>query len=120
MSGKPRIEDEFLEHLIRVTGVCDWRRGYHPSRLRKWEVDIVSVSRKISIEIEGRRHSTAKQSRSDSEKQNFLAIRGWRCFRYPASSVGNVKRRTRIIDQLYRTICNVAVEESDSCVLIGE
>ena len=119
--SKPRrIEDEFLERLIAVTGECGWVREYHPTSLRRWRVDIVSIPLKIAIEIEGERHGSAKQRRSDSEKQNFLAIRGWKCFRYPASSIRNKKRRERIVDQIHRTVCGVWDAESDSCVLKGE
>lgn len=119
-TSKPRIEDEFLEDLIQVTGDLDWEREYRPTSFRKWRVDIVSPSIKIAIEIEGERHGTAQQRRSDSEKQNFLAVRGWICLRYPASSIRNKKRRERIIEQIHHVVCGVHQEYCDSCVLIGE
>lgn len=121
VDDKPRIEDEFLLDLIRITyRECTWKRGYRPTSLRRWEVDIVSEPLKIAIEIEGQRHGSAKQRRSDSEKQNFLAARGWKCFRYPASSVLNKKRRARILFQLKLVVFDLTDEDSDSCVLIGE
>ena len=120
MNRQWSIEDEFLKDLIAVTGPCEWDDEYPPTTLRKWRVDIVSEILKIAIEIEGQRHSTAQQRRSDSEKQNFLAARGWKCFRYPASSIRNKKRRERIIEQLHRVVCGVQSAECDSCVLIGE
>ena len=115
-----RIEDEFLKHLVKVTGKCDWIREYRPTSMRKWRVDIASPLLNIAIEIEGERHGSAQQRRSDSEKQNFLAARGWKCFRYPASSVKTKKRRERIIEQIHRTIFDICDPVNDSCVLIGE
>lgn len=117
---KPRIEDEFLEHLREATGECDWSREYRPTLFRKWRVDIVCVSLMIAIEIEGERHGSAKQRRSDSEKQNFMTAHGWICLRYPASSVRNKKRRERIVEQIRRIVFGVQDDASDSCVLIGE
>lgn len=116
-----KIEDEFLEHLRKATNnIFTWSREYRPTKLRRWRVDIVSKPLKIAIEIEGQRHGTAKQRRSDSEKSNFLAAHGWTCLRYPASSVRNKKRRERIIEQVRRIVFSVQDEAGDSCVLIGE
>ncbi len=123
VDDKPRIEDEFLRDLCRVTADvkgCEWRREYRPTELRRWRVDIVSVPLRIAIEIEGNRHGSAKQRRSDSEKSNFLAAHGWICLRYPASSVLNKKRRPRILEQIRRIVFSVPDEASDSCVLVGE
>ena len=119
--AKPKIEDDFLKDLREVTPKsCRWERGYRPTVLRRWVVDIVSEPLKIAIEIEGQRHGTAKQRRSDSEKNNLLVVQGWRCLRYPASSVLSKKRRARILEQIRRIVFNVPDEASDSCVLVGE
>ncbi len=121
--NKLSIEDDFLKDLRSVTEDvkgCEWKREYQPTNLRRWKVDIASVPLKIAIEIEGRRHGTAKQCRSDSEKSNLLAAHGWVCLRYPASSILNKKRRGRILEQICRIVFSVPDEASDSCVLVGE
>lgn len=119
MPDKPRIEDVLGKELRKATG-ARWRRDYQPSKLRKWRIDLAVPSLKIAVEIDGRFHGSAQQQRSDSEKNNYLIAAGWRCLRYPASSVLTLKRRERIVEQIKRVMYGVHIPGLDSCVLNGE
>lgn len=119
MADKQRIEDVLAHDLRQATG-AEWLREYRPTILRRWRIDLALPSQKIAVEVDGRFHGSAKQQRSDAEKNNMLTASGWRCLRYPASSVLTVKRRAAIVEQICRLLCGVNDPDLDANVLTGE
>ena len=113
---KIRIEDVLAFDLLAATGVV-WEREYAPCTLRKWRIDLALPRVKIAVEVEGREHARAARHVADCEKNNYLSMHGWRCFRYPASRVNTKKRRALIVEQLHRALCGVLDHESDVSVL---
>lgn len=114
-----RVED-VLKDALEVAMKCGWIREYVVSPFRKWRVDLALPEQRIAIEVDGRHHLHAKQHRADCEKANYLSVRGWRVFRFPASCVLTKKRLPRIVEQVCRALCLVDDDDSDSCVLVGE
>lgn len=115
-----RVEELLCVELGRATGVA-WMREYRACPTRRWRIDLALPCQKIAIEIEGQRfHGSAKQRRSDSEKNNYLIASGWRTLRYPASSVLARNRRAAIVEQINRIVCGVFDPDLDPNVLTGE
>jgi len=113
------IEDSLKQELDAATGV-DWVREYRPCGSRRWRIDLAVPDYKIAVEIEGRRHGSAKAAVNDSEKNNFLISAGWKTLRYPASRVLTKKRRAAIIEQIHRVLCGVHDPDLDPHVLTGQ
>lgn len=110
------IEDLLLGELERVTGAA-WEREYKPCPTRRWRLDLALPKVKLAVEIEGRRHGSAKAHVNDSEKFNYLAAAGWTVLRYPASRVLQTGKRAAIVEQIHRVMCGVFDSELDSTVL---
>lgn len=119
MPEPERIEDILGRDLYKATGY-KWLREYTPSEHRRWRFDLAVPELKIAVEVEGRRHGTAKAHVNDSEKFNYAVADGWRVLRYPASRVKSKARRALIVEQIYRVCCGVFDAAFDARVLSGE
>lgn len=55
---------------------------FHPER--KWSFDFAFPSQRLAVEVDGKRHRTAKGQRDDAEKLNEALRRGWRVLHFPS------------------------------------
>ena len=94
-----RIEDMLKEELDAATE-CSWVREYQPCKTRRWRLDLALPAIKLAVEVDGQRHFSHKQKRSDCERDNYLVANGWRVLHYPASSVLTKSRLPLIVEQI--------------------
>lgn len=111
-----RVEIQLQRALTERIGTRprrEWR--FHPTR--RWRFDLAFIKEKLAIEIDGNFHLRHKQRQSDCEKRNAAIERGWRVLTYPARSVTTKKRMPRIVEQIYRVLCQLADDDQAACVL---
>lgn len=97
MSRRFDLADTLLLH-IRAERLPAPIRDYRAIPDRKFLIDLAWPERKLSVEVDGGelmqgRHNRAAGMASDCEKQNLLALAGWRCLRFTG---GQVKDGTAI------------------------
>lgn len=99
-SEKSKLEDKFT-FLLKIENLPMPLRQYKFYPTRKWRCDFMYVQEKIAVEIEGglfmkgqgkftgAGHSHPIHIMRDIEKYNYLALMGYRLFRFGKKEINN-------------------------------
>lgn len=100
---KSKLEADLLAYLIDQ-GIAPDTTNMPIAQDREWTCDMVWLSHKIALEVEGGafsggRHTRGKGYTEDCEKYNAMSLNGWIVLRYTTTHL-RPKNRHKIVEDL--------------------